>query len=127
LAKAHVGIPLTIILDNARYQRCTLVQMVADSLGIELLYLPTYSPNLNLIERFWKFVKKQCLYSKYYSDSESFQQSIVTCIEQAPSTHKKAVESVLTLRFQTFHKVPVIGGQHKVSQGSKKKVLSSAA
>ena len=127
LAKAHVGIPLAIILDNARYQRCTLVQMVADSWGIELLYLPTYSPNLNLIERFWKFVKKQCLYSKYYSDSESFQQSIVTCIEQAPSTHKKALESLLTLRFQTFHKVPVIGGQHKVSQGSKKKVLSSAA
>jgi hypothetical protein len=57
LANAHVGIPLTIILDNARYQRCTLVQMVADSLGIELLYLPNYSPNLNLIERFWKFVK----------------------------------------------------------------------
>ena len=63
---------MTVILDNARYQRCALVQTVAQTLGIELLYLPTYSPNLNLIERFWKFVKKQCLYSKYYPDSESF-------------------------------------------------------
>ena len=127
LAGAHPGIPITIILDNARYQRCALVQTVAYTLGIELLYLPTYSPNLNLIERFWKFIKKQCLYSKYYPDSESFQQAIVACIEQVPSTHKKALESLLTLRFQTFQKVPVIGGQHTVSKGSKKKVLSKAA
>ena len=40
-----------------------LVQNCAEMLGIELLYLPAYSPHLNLIERFWKFVKKQCLYS----------------------------------------------------------------
>jgi len=38
----------------------------AAALGIELLFLPPYSPNLNLIERLWKFVKKECLYSKYY-------------------------------------------------------------
>jgi len=127
LAGTHPGIPITIILDNARYQRCMLVQTVAHTLGIELLYLPTYSPNLNLIERFWKFVKKQCLYSKYYPDSASFQQAIEACIEQAPSTHKKALESLLTPRFQTFQAVPVIGEQHTVSQGSKKKVLSKAA
>jgi len=113
--------------DNARYQRCTRVHMVADSWGRELLYCPTYAPTLNLIERFWKFVKNQCLYSKYDADRESCQQSSGTCSEQAPSTHKKALASLLTLRFQTFHKVPVIGGQHKVSQGSKQKVLSSAA
>jgi len=72
LAGGHQGIPITIILDNARYQRCALVQAVAQELGIELLYLPTSSPNLNLIERFWRFVKKPCLYSKYYADSPSF-------------------------------------------------------
>jgi len=127
LAGAHPGIPITIILDNARYQRCALVQTVAQTLGIELLYLPTYSPNLNLIERFWKFVKKQCLYSKYYPDSQSFQKAILTCIEQAPTTHKTELESLLTLRFQTFQDVPVIGEQQTVSKGSKKKVLSEAA
>ena len=50
------------------------MQSVAAHLEIELLYVPAYSPNLNLIERFWKFVnwkfvKKQCLYSKYYASS----------------------------------------------------------
>jgi transposase len=64
LAGAHPGVLITIVLDNARYQRCQLVQNLAQSLGIELLFLPPYSPNLNLIERFWKFVKKKCLYSK---------------------------------------------------------------
>jgi transposase len=127
LAGAHPGIPVTVILDNARYQRCARVQAVAQTLGIELLYLPTYSPNLNLIERFWKFVKKQCLYSKYYPDSESFQRAILTCIEQAPTQHKDELDSLLTLRFQTFQDVPIIGEQHMVSRRSKKKVLSKAA
>jgi len=127
LAGAHQGIPITIILDNARYQRCTLVQAVAQELGIEVLYLPTYSPNLNLIERFWRFVKKPCLDSKYYADSTSFQQAILTCIQQAPTTHKQELEQLLTLRFQTFQDVPVIGDQQTVSKRSKKKVLSEAA
>jgi len=39
----------------------------SSDLHIELCFLPAYSPNLNLIERLWKFVKKQCLYSKYYA------------------------------------------------------------
>jgi len=72
-------------------------------------------------------VKKQCLYSKYYPDSQSFQKAILTCIEQAPTTHKTELESLLTLRFQTFQDVPVIGEQQTVSKGSKKKVLSEAA
>jgi transposase len=121
------GIPMSIILDNARYQRCALVQAVAHELGIELLFLPSYSPNLNLIERLWRFVKKQCLYSKYYSDSTSFQQAILTCIQHAPITHKEELNRLLTLRFQTFQEVSVIGEQQSNSERSKKKVLSKAA
>jgi transposase len=127
LASSQPGIPVTVILDNARYQRCALVQAVAETLGIELLYLPTYSPNLNLIERFWKFVKKQCLYSKYYPDSASFQEAIMTCIEQAPICHKAELESLLTLRFQTFQAVSVIDASYTSSNSAKKKVLSKAA
>jgi transposase len=127
LAGAHQGIPITIILDNARYQRCALVQSVAQELGIELLYLPAYSPNLNLIERFWRFVKKQCLYSKYYPDSQSFQQAILACIQQASTEHKEQLKQLLTLRFQTFREVPVIGEPQTPSEGSRKKVLSKAA
>ena len=127
LAAAHQGIPISVILDNARYQRCALVQAVAQELEIELLYVPTYSPNLNLIERLWRFVKKQCLYSKYYPDRPSFQQAILTCIQHASTTHKEELNRLLTLRFQTFAEVAIIGDQSTVSTGSMKKVLSKAA
>lgn len=101
-------IPITIILDNARYQRCLLVQTLAAELGIELAFLPPYSPNLNLIERLWKFVKKQCLYSKYYEDFASFKSAISDCLEKTRSTHKTELASLLTLNFQTFKNSQIV-------------------
>jgi transposase len=104
LTELNLGIPITLVLDNARYQKCALVFDLAVSLNIELLYLPAYSPNLNLIERLWKFVKKQCLYSHYYADFTSFKTAIVQCLGETHSTHKEALDSLLTLKFQTFQK-----------------------
>jgi transposase len=118
---------MTVILDNARYQRCALVHAVAQEWGIELWYVPTYAPKLNLIERLWKFVKTQCLYSQYYPNRESFQQAIEECLEQAPTKHQEELKRWLTLRFRTFQEVPVIGEQQTVSKGSQNKVLSKAA
>lgn len=102
LAALNPGVPISVVLDNARYQRCALVQEHARRLKIELLYLPTYSPNLNLIERYWKYIKKKCLYSRYYPAFAEFKQAISTCIRQAPIQHKEELQSLLTLRFQTF-------------------------
>lgn len=61
----NATLPITLVLDNARYQRCRMVIELAKQLDIELLFLPPYSPNLNLIERLWKLTKKECLNSKY--------------------------------------------------------------
>lgn len=108
LAADHLNTPITVVLDNARYQRCKLVQELARQLDIELLFLPSYSPNLNLIERFWKFVKKQCLYSKYYPDAASFQQAILSFIAEAPTKHHEELASLLSLKFQTFKEVPLV-------------------
>jgi transposase len=132
LAGAHPGVPITIVLDNARYQRCALVQSVAQSLGIALLFLPPYAPNLHLIERFWKFVKKTCLYSKYYADAVSFQHAIIACIEQSSTTYRKELESLLTLKFQTFKEVQVLGETSNIClfpvvKKAKRKVSSKAA
>ena len=104
LAALGLQVPITLVLDNARYQRCALVPSVADALGIKLLYLPPYSPNLNLIERLWKFVKKQCLYSKYYTDFSAFTHAIEDCLTHTQTTHKQAFGSLLTLNFQSFKK-----------------------
>ena len=67
LSKRYAGRSISIVLDNARYQHCKVVEALAASLEIRLLFLPSYSPNLNLIERLWKFVKKKCLYNEYYT------------------------------------------------------------
>ena len=62
IAQLGFEVPITLVTDNARYQKCRIVQELAEILDIELLYLPVYSPNLNLIERLWKSVKTKCLY-----------------------------------------------------------------
>ena len=107
-ARRKPAIPITIVLDNARYQRCKLVMEKAVELEIELLFLPPYSPNLNLIERLWKFVKKEVLYSKYYDNFEKFKEAITNCLEETETKHKKALDSLLTLKFQTFSKTKPI-------------------
>ena len=104
IASLYIGIPISIFLDNARYQKCALVMEKAKSLNIELCFLPTYSPNLNLIERVWKFVKKKCLYSKYYEKFPAFKTAISKCLDETMTTHKSDLDSLLTLRFQLFEK-----------------------
>ncbi len=108
LANLGLNIPVTIILDNARYQKCQLVQGYAKELGIELLYLPSYSPQLNLIERLWRFVRNECLYSKYYSDFSDFKLAIANCIATANTNQKEKLDSLLALNFQSFKKVKVL-------------------
>ena len=94
--------PITFVLDNARYQRCALVTELAKDLNIELLFLPPYSPNLNLIERLWKLVKKRCLNSKYHSDFQQFQHAITDFLEHMNERNTAELDSLLTLNFQTF-------------------------
>ena len=107
LTALELQTPITIVLDNARYQKCQLVQDLADILGIELLYLPSYSPHLNLIERLWRFVRNECLYSKYYSEFDDFKTAIEDCLEKTGTDHKQRLESLLSLKFQSFNKVQI--------------------
>jgi transposase len=105
---ANARRPITVVLDNARYQRCAFVTQLAAELGIELLFLPPYSPNLNLIERLWKFVKKHCLNSQYHSDFHQFQHAITDCLEHVDERHSADLDSLLTLNFQTFANAEVL-------------------
>lgn len=108
LAARKLGIPITLFLDNARYQKCELVMTTAAALEIELCFLPTYSPNLNLIERLWRFVKKECLYSVYYPKFALFKNAIENCLAQTNTKHKSALNSLLTLKFQMFDKAQIV-------------------
>lgn len=107
LLERYPGQALTLVLDNARYQHCALVTDLAKSLGIELLFLPSYSPNLNLIERVWKFVKAQCLRGEYYETFEQFRQAIDNTLEQLPKKHLPQMQSLITRNFQLFDNLTI--------------------
>lgn len=94
--------PITLVLDNARYQHCALVMDLANSLNIHLQFLPSYSPNLNLIERLWKFIKKQVLYGRHYGTFPEFCAAIDGCLAKIPTDHRDSLASLMTHNFQTF-------------------------
>src|SRR5258708_32772036 len=100
--------PITLVLDNARYQHCVLVMGLAKQLNIRLLFLPSYSPNLNLIERLWRFLKKKVLYGRHYATFEEFQAAIDGCLAQIPSTYRSELRTLMKHEFQTFENVSVL-------------------
>jgi transposase len=108
IAAACLGLPITLVLDNARYQRCALVQDLAKQLGIELLFLPSYSPNLNLIERLWKFVKKEALNSRHHQDFKKFQEAINGCLADLPGKHQEKLTTMMAHNFQTWDNVSLL-------------------
>jgi transposase len=107
-AKVAGGLPVTLVMDNARYQRCTLVQDLAKALSIELLFLPSYSPNLNLIERLWKFMKKEALNSRELQDFGKFKEAIDACIADLPGKHKAKLATLMAHNFQTWDNVSIL-------------------
>jgi transposase len=100
--------PITLVLDNARYQRNAVVQDLAKDLGITLLFLPSYSPNLNLIERLWKFMKRRSLYGRYHPTFAGFRAAIEETINGLSTTHADQLETLMTLNFQRFKEVSLM-------------------
>ena len=102
IAQLDFEVPITLVLDNARYQKCRIVQELAETLDIELLYLLGYSPNLNLIERLWKFVKTKCLYCKYYAKFSDSKHAIIACLGQTHTTYESELDTLTHAPFPDF-------------------------
>ncbi len=88
-----------IIVDNARYYRSRLLKESVEGTNIKLIFLPPYSPNLNLIERYWKFFKKKVLNNCYY---ETFGEFKLAC-ESFFRKRKKYRSELQTLLAENFH------------------------
>ena len=84
---------ICIILDNAKYQRAYSVQHKAAQLNINLVYLPPYCPNLNLIERLWRYFKKKIMKNRYYPTFSEFE----TCVEQFFINFEQHLDDLKTL------------------------------
>ena len=105
LLRKHTGKKIYLICDaggrpNAGYNRCRWLQRWAAKQRIELVYLPAYSPNLNLIERVWRLMRKEVIDSIYYETYAKFREGIVDFLENAKS-YKTELRNLLTLNFQT--------------------------
>jgi len=93
------GKTVHVFLDNASYNRAYRVQARAKELNIELHYLPPYSPNLNLIERLWKFFKKKVIKNHYYPTFTEFLEAIVSFFHGI-AAHDTELATLLSLKFE---------------------------
>jgi transposase len=90
-----------VYCDNARYYRSRLVQAYLQGSKIKLMFLPAYCPNLNLIERLWKYFRKQVLYNRYYEHFAEFKAACQGFFEGIDE-HVTALRSLLTENFQVI-------------------------
>ena len=101
IAREYAGKRIHIVLDNARYQKCEMISSLAKELAIDLVFLPPYSPNLNLIERLWKFTKGK-LRVKYYGDFDTFRNAIDSIIIGTDNVFKEQVSKLIGEEVQLF-------------------------
>ena len=90
-----------VVADNAKYYRNRLVQEFLETYRVKILFLPPYAPNLNQIERLWRFLKKIVLYNKYYETFSEFRKAILDFFKNI-KRYKPQLESLLTLNFHTL-------------------------
>lgn len=107
IAKEYANKEVHVVLDNARYQKCKIVQEIANKLNIHLEYIPPYSPNLNLIERLWKFVKGE-LRTRFYNDFDLFKEKIDSVISSTTLENKEKVNKLIGEKVQLFNNLQFI-------------------
>ena len=98
---ANKGKIIHIVLDNARYQKCECVRELARDLRINLVYLPSYSPNLNLIERLWRFAKSE-LRRTSWNDFKAFSKQIDSIIESTTKENKSKIDRLIGEKVQLY-------------------------
>jgi len=84
-----------VFCDNAKYYRNKHVQEYLGSSKIKMHFLPPYSPNLNPIERLWKFMNERVLYNKYYEKFADFRKAVFGFFEQLLEPQKDFQEALI--------------------------------
>ena len=86
---------IVIICDNARYYRSNLVKEFLEKSRVEIKFLPPYAPNLNLIERLWRFMNKKIRNNKYYEKFYDFEEAVLRFFRELDS-YRVELASLLT-------------------------------
>lgn len=88
-----------IFLDNAKYQHTASVESKAKTLSVKLIFLPPYCPNLNLIERLWKFLKSVIRKNRYHDTYQKFERAIIDFFKHI-DRYESELKRLLTLKFE---------------------------
>ncbi|MEK7177763.1 MAG: IS630 family transposase [Patescibacteria group bacterium] len=95
---------IILILDNAPYNHAKYTTIFAEWYNIELFFLPPYSPNLNLIERLWKFTKKKLVHNTYHEKFQIFKQKTQEFFNNQKE-YQSELKEMITKKFQILHTV----------------------
>ena len=101
ISRQSLFAPVYVVLDRAACQKCAFVTGKAKELGINLVFLPAYSPNLNLVERVWKLVKSE-LRKKFYSNFDEFKDAINNILGSLPTSLKDKMDTLITEKVQLY-------------------------
>lgn len=102
IKEAYPDVIIVVVLDNARYNYAKATRAFAKENNILLLFLPPYAPNLNIIERLWKFAKKHLVNNTYHADFSQFFDA-TECFFNNLDVHHQELASLLTQKFQIIH------------------------
>ena len=64
--------------------------------------MPSYSPNLNLIERLWKLFKKKVLYNKYYERIDDFRNAVFNFFNNSINSMQEELKNLMVENFHIF-------------------------
>lgn len=92
-----------IIADNAKYYVSELMkQYLANHTKIQLIHLPPYSPNLNLIERLWKYMRKNVINNNYFEKFANFSKQIKHFFDNI-NEYKEELATFIGNKFMKFN------------------------
>ena len=95
---------VVIVIVNAKYNQAWYTRTFAEWYDIELFFLPPYAPNLNLIERLWKFTKKKLVHNRYYEEFETFVNEVEKYFTNL-SEYSADLNTLLSRKFQIINMV----------------------
>ena len=96
-----------VICDNAKYYKNKTLEEWLKTSKIEQVFLPPYSPNLNIIERLWKFIKKELIHSTFYRTFAQFKESVMAFFLNTKK-YEPQLKTLLTLKFHINKKMQTI-------------------
>jgi transposase len=103
LLENNPGKKLVLICDNASYYHSQVLQeWLKGQPLVKQWFLPTYSPNLNIIERVWRFMKKQLIGLSFHDTYKAFKASVLHFFEHL-DYYEYELKRLLTLKFQILH------------------------